>query len=126
SGPARRSLVNAFSTRRRDAGGQHVGKEVMLSMSTRAAALLAAALLLAACGAGGGGAAGSGTHPSGSGAPASPLLPDDFKGVCSGATESRAADYAGSRRHKALYFETYEDELLDESSRLPSDWTAQF
>jgi|tagenome__1003787_1003787.scaffolds.fasta_scaffold20903988_1 hypothetical protein len=94
--------------------------------STLAPALFAAALLLAACGHGGGGTTEPGKDSTGSNASAAQLFPDDFVGVCSGATESQAAAYAKSGKHKALYFETYEDELLDESTRLPSDWTVQF
>jgi hypothetical protein len=96
-----------------------------LNIPHRAPAMFAVVLLLAACSFGGGGTAGPGKDPSGSNAGAQ-LFPDDFQGVCSGATESQAADYARSRQHKAVYFETYEDKLLDESTRLPPDWTVQF
>lgn len=60
-------------------------------------------------------------------AQASQLFPDNFKGVCSGASVSAATAYdpAGSA-HKALYFSTYEDDLMDRSSSLPPDWTVQF
>jgi hypothetical protein len=99
---------------------------VTLSISTRATAMSAAVLLLAACSPGDRGTAGPGKDPSGSNGPVAQLFPDDFEGVCSGATESQAADYARSGKHKAVYFETYEDKLLDESSRLPTDWTVEF
>jgi hypothetical protein len=94
-------------------------------MSIRAGALLGAALLLASCGSGGSGTAA--VEESSGSSPAAPqLFPDDFEGVCSGASQSRGTDYASSAHHKALYFETYEDDLLDQSDRLPSDWTVQF
>jgi hypothetical protein len=60
-------------------------------------------------------------------AQASVLFPDDFKGVCSGATVSNATAYEpAGKAHKALYFATYEDDLLDQSSSLPGDWTVQW
>lgn len=58
-------------------------------------------------------------------APAVPVQAADFVGVCSGATESRASDYASSDEHKLVYFETLEDDLLEQSSRMPTDWTVQ-
>lgn len=60
-------------------------------------------------------------------AQASLLLPDDFKGVCSGASVSAATAYdpAGAS-HKALYFTTHEDDFTDRSSSLPGDWTVLF
>lgn len=91
----------------------------------------AAVLALASCGqqgsdaAGGGKAAGS--DQSAQASPANQLFPDDFKGVCSGAPVSRAAAYAADgKAHKAVYFETYKDDLMDRSSSLPPDWTVQF
>ena len=58
---------------------------------------------------------------------ASLLFPDNFKGVCSGATVSTATAYdPAATPHKALYFETYKDDFLDQSSTLPGDWTVQF
>ena len=60
-------------------------------------------------------------------AQASPLFPDNFKGVCSGASVSTATAYeSGAPAHKALYFATYEDDLTDRSSSLPGDWTVNF
>jgi hypothetical protein len=60
-------------------------------------------------------------------AQASQLFPDDFKGVCSGASVSRSTAYApDASGHKALYFATYEDDFTDRSSSLPGDWTVQF
>jgi len=58
---------------------------------------------------------------------AAKLFPDDFKGVCSGASVSAATAYdpAGTA-HKALLFSTYKDDLMDQSSSLPNDWTVQF
>ncbi|MEO6388728.1 MAG: hypothetical protein ABIT16_12540 [Croceibacterium sp.] len=67
--------------------------------------------------------AGAGT----SAAPISQLFPDDFKGVCSGATVSAASAYdPAAKTHKALYFRTYEDDFTDQSSSLPADWTVLF
>ena len=55
------------------------------------------------------------------------LFPDNFKGVCSGASVSSAAAYdPAATTHKALYFATYRDDFLDQSSRLPGDWTIQW
>jgi hypothetical protein len=56
-----------------------------------------------------------------------PLFPDDFEPVCEGATVSAATAYdQAAADHKALYFATYEESLLDQSSRLPADWTVTF
>ena len=58
---------------------------------------------------------------------ASQLFPDNFKGVCSGASVSTATAYdPGASTHKALYFATYRDDLMDQSSSLPGDWTVRF
>lgn len=55
------------------------------------------------------------------------LFPDSFKGVCSGATVSTATAYdPAGKTHKALYFATYKDDLMDQSSTLPGDWTVLF
>lgn len=68
-----------------------------------------------------GNAAGAGT------AQASKLFPDDFKGVCSGASVSAATAYdPKAAAHKALYFATYEEDFTDRSSSLPGDWTVTF
>jgi hypothetical protein len=73
---------------------------------------------------GGGSGADSGSTPS---ATAAQLFPDDFKGVCSGASVAKATAYdpAGTA-HKALYFSTYKDDFTDSSSSLPGDWTEQW
>lgn len=56
-----------------------------------------------------------------------PLFPDDFEPVCDGATVSSATAYdQAAASHKALYFATYEESLLDKSSDLPADWTVAF
>ena len=56
-----------------------------------------------------------------------PLFPDDFEPVCQGATVSKATPYdAAAAGHKALYFATYEDSLLDQSTELPADWSVTF
>ena len=90
-------------------------------------AALFAFAALASCGDEGGSGNGS---DAGSGAPAaqaSPLFPDNFKGVCSGASVSNAAAYdPQGTAHKALYFATYEDDFTDRSSSLPPDWTVLF
>ena len=84
---------------------------------------------LASCGSQGGNKAGS-EGKAGTATPAaqaSKLFPDDFKGVCSGASVSTAKAYdSKAAPHKALYFETYKDDLSDRSSSLPPDWTVQF
>ena len=55
------------------------------------------------------------------------LFPDNFKGVCSGASVSTATAYnPGAAAHKALYFSTYQDGFTDRSSSLPGDWTVQW
>ena len=91
------------------------------------AALLAIAAL-ASCGEDGGDNTGSVANGA-AGAPAataqgSQLFPDNFKGVCSGASVSTATAYdRGAATHKALYFHTYRDDFTDRSSSLPGDWT---
>lgn len=93
---------------------------------------MAAVLALASLGAcgqpGGSNAATAANGATGPGtAEASKLFADDFKGVCSGATVSRATAYdAAAAGHKAVYFATYKDGLGDRSSALPADWTVQF
>jgi hypothetical protein len=82
---------------------------------------------LASCGGDGGGGTqangGAGTET----AQVTPLFPDNFKGVCSGATVSTATAYdPAATTHKALYFATYEDDFTDRSSALPRDWTVLF
>lgn len=96
------------------------------------ATLLAAAIaliFLGSCGRDGGGSGrndSQGTTVAGAVQP-SPLFPDNFKGVCSGASVSSATAYDPSvKAHKALYFATYKDDLMDQSSSLPGDWTVLF
>lgn len=88
-----------------------------------------ACAVLGSCGDDGSASAGSETE-SGAGAPAalaSQLFPDNFKGVCSGASVSAATAYDPNvKTHKAVYFSTYKDDLTDRSSSLPGDWTVQF
>ena len=94
--------------------------------SKNCAAALAA---LGSCGRGGGNSAAAGGNGAGAvaPAPAGQLFPDNFKGVCSGAWVSAATAYvAGSKAHKALFFETYKDDFSDHSSSLPADWTVQY
>jgi hypothetical protein len=99
------------------------------------ALVVAAAGLLAGCGgsssgggepvAAGGGDTTASTTPT---TAASSLFPDDFESVCQGATQSQATAYdKKAATHKALYFETYEEDLLDQSTTdLPGDWTIQW
>lgn len=71
----------------------------------------------------GGGGGGNGDNK----AADSPLFPDDFKSVCQGATVSSATAYdPAAASHRALYFATHEDSLIDQSSQLPADWTVKF
>jgi hypothetical protein len=98
------------------------------AISAFPAAIFAVAAL-SSCGgdgdSGGGSAAAGGTGAQT--AQASQLFPDNFKGVCSGATVSTATAYdPAASGHKALYFATYEDDFTDRSSSLPGDWTVQF
>jgi hypothetical protein len=90
--------------------------------------LLAIAALASCGGNGGSGGASNGSNGTGAQtAQASPLFPDNFKGVCSGAGVSTATAYnPAAPAHKALYFATYEDGLTDRSSSLPRDWTVQW
>ena len=94
-----------------------------------ASVVTAAAFTLAALGACGQGEVSNNDTGAEGGTPAqiAQLFPDDFKGVCSGATVSRAAAYdPAAGNHKALYFKTYKDDFLDSSTSLPPDWTVLF
>jgi hypothetical protein len=87
-----------------------------------AAALSVGVLVLGACG-------GEADKPGGSSSKtaASPLFPDAFKGVCSGAGVGEATAYdAKASSHKALYFQSYRDALQDQSTGLPPAWTVTF
>ena len=88
-------------------------------------AVISAFTALASCGDSDGG---DNTGASDTGATqANQLFPDDFKGVCSGASVSTATAYdPNAASHKALYFASYEDDFTDRSSSLPADWTVQF
>jgi hypothetical protein len=95
-------------------------------LSCAAAAL---AIALGSCGGDGGAGSGNGAKggTGGQAAQASQLFPDNFKGVCSGASVSTATAYdPAAKAHKALYFATYEDDFIDRSSSLPGDWTIQW
>jgi hypothetical protein len=60
-------------------------------------------------------------------AQATQLFPDDFKGVCSGASVAAATAYdPAAATHKALHFASYKDDFTDRSSSLPGDWTVQW
>jgi hypothetical protein len=111
-------------------------------MASRAVIAFPAAILalaaLASCGGDKGGNAGSGANAGADAAAAaaqanadmaaaSRLFPDNFKGVCSGASVSAATAYdPRATAHKALYFATYRDDFMDKSSSLPRDWTVTF
>lgn len=102
--------------------------KTFISVIAFPAALLAFAAL-ASCGGDGDASAGSnaGGGAGTSTEQASQLFPDDFKGVCSGASVSSATAYdPAATAHRALYFATYEEDLMDRSSSLPDDWTVRF
>jgi hypothetical protein len=109
-----------------------VAKRSGLVIALPAAVLAVAAL--ASCGgdrgagAGNNGKGGTGANAAqADAAAASQLFPDNFKGVCSGASVSAATAYdPRATAHKALYFATYRDDFLDQSSSLPGDWTVQW
>ena len=88
---------------------------------------LIALAALAACGGDGGSSNGGESKTGAETGQATPLFPDNFKGVCSGATVSTATAYdPAAPTHKALFFATWEDDLTDRSSSLPPDWTVNF
>jgi hypothetical protein len=102
--------------------------------SRRAGLILAVAagFLVVSCGSGSSSSGSQSKSTSGSGGTTATttgakLFPDDFQPVCQGATQSRATGYdKAAAVHKVLYFETYQDSLLDQSSQLPTDWTVTF
>jgi hypothetical protein len=57
-----------------------------------------------------------------------PLFPDDFKGVCQGATVSKAKAYdaKAATGHKVILFQTFKDSLIEQTTQLPSDWRVTF
>jgi hypothetical protein len=57
----------------------------------------------------------------------SKLFADDFRGVCKGATVSRATAYdATAPAHKVILFSSYEGDLMEDTTTLPEDWMVQF
>jgi hypothetical protein len=57
----------------------------------------------------------------------SKLFADDFRGVCQGATVSRATAYdAAAPAHKVVLFSSYDGDLIEDTSTLPGDWMVQF
>lgn len=85
---------------------------------------LVAMLALVAAGCGGDG---NGDDPASVSPESGPLFPDSFKTVCAGAPQSRATAYdPAAAEHKALYFGTYGEGLLEQSTVLPADWTVSF
>lgn len=98
-----------------------MGKSIDTIVAIPAAALALA--LLASCGDSGD----SSDAAEVAAPPPGQLFPDAFKGVCSGAPVAAATPYdAAGKDHKALYFETYEDDFMDQSSELPGDWTQAY
>jgi hypothetical protein len=95
--------------------------------------LVLGAALLGACssssdststGGGGGAAVGANVATSAS----AKLFDTDFKGVCQGATVTRATPYdkAKPTGHKVLYFAPYKDDLVEGLSDMPADWKLTF
>ncbi|WP_155981381.1 hypothetical protein [Nocardia sp. BMG111209] len=61
--------------------------------------------------------------------PAAPLklTSSDFKGVCQGATVSRAAPYSATGSHKVVMLSPdNKASLVEDTSTLPADWMVQF
>jgi hypothetical protein len=57
----------------------------------------------------------------------SKLFAEDFRGVCKGATVSRATGYdATAPAHKVVLFSSYDGDLIEDTSTLPEDWMVQF
>jgi len=55
------------------------------------------------------------------------LFADDFRGVCQGATVSRARAYdSGAAPHKVVLFTPYSGQLIEDTTTLPGDWMVQF
>jgi hypothetical protein len=64
--------------------------------------------------------------PTTSAAPAK-LFADDFRGVCKGATVSRATAYdQDAPTHKVILFSPNDGDAIEDTSTLPSDWMMQF
>jgi hypothetical protein len=58
---------------------------------------------------------------------AAQLFADDFRGVCKGATVSRATAYsADAPSHKVVLFSPNDGDAVEDTSTLPSDWMVQF
>ena len=96
----------------------------------RTGVAVSAALLafgLTSCGDDGGSGGDDGGDGGDGGTADAVLFPDDFEPVCQGATVSAATAYEeGATTHKALFFESFEEGLTDQSSALPADWTVMF
>lgn len=83
-------------------------------------------------------AAGCGSSSTSSSSPTTPvtaagtaapkqLFASDFEGSCQGATISSATAYdPAAATHKVLYFSSYEDDLIEDFTTLPSDWQVTF
>ena len=66
-------------------------------------------------------------QPSTSSSAAGKLFADDFRGVCQGATMSRARAYdSGGEPHKVVLFTPYSGDLIEDTTTLPEDWMVQF
>jgi len=89
-----------------------------------ALAIVTVGLAIAACGSHGEvrGSAGSSVSK----APAPQLFADDFRGVCQGATVSRATPYDAATSHKVILFSPNGSDLVEDTSTLPADWQVQF
>lgn len=93
-------------------------------MKTLKFTVVVVATLLLAASCGGGGSEEAGTTTTGA---AEKLFPDAFKGVCSGAGVAKATAFDSSAKsHKALLFQTYKNDLQDQSHQLPPAWTVKF
>jgi hypothetical protein len=85
------------------------------------------AFLITSCGSGSSSSSGKASGATGGTTASKQLFPDNFQGVCQGATQSQAKAYVqAATGHKVVYFETYTKDLLDQSTDLPGDWTVTF
>jgi hypothetical protein len=83
-----------------------------------------AAVLVAGCGGSSGGAS---TPAAPTSAAPAKLMGDDFQGVCSGATVTRATPYVASApQHKVILFSPGDNSLTEDTGTLPPDWIVQF
>ena|SRR5690242_12363770 len=64
--------------------------------------------------------------PTGSPSAEGKLFADDFRGVCQGATMSRARAYHSGGPHKVVLFTPYSGDMIEDTTTLPEDWMVQF